>query len=163
MALIHSDAVAPSGAIYVTSSDLHRLQALVEGYRLEGREAASTLQRLEDELDRSVVLDASEIPPDAVRLDSGVVLLDLDSGEELRFTLVLPSRSNLDEGRISVLAPLGMAALGYRVGDHIEWDVPAGRRRLRVRGVIHRPETRDDHRHGAFHPADDGGYRREIA
>jgi regulator of nucleoside diphosphate kinase len=141
MALIQSESAAQRGAIYLTLSDLERLQALVEGYRRQGREDAPTLQRLEDELDRAVVVDATEIPPDTVTLDSRVVLLDLDSKEELLFTLVLPSRSNIDEGRISVLAPLGMAVLGYRVGSDIEWEVPAGRRRLRVQSVTYQPEA----------------------
>lgn len=163
MALIQSAPTAPSGAIYVTRSDWQRLQALLEGCRHQGREDLSTLQRLEDELDRAVVLDAAEIPPDAVTLDSRVVLLDLDSGEELQFTLVLPSRANLDEGRISVLAPLGMAVLGYRVGNDIDWEVPAGRRRLRVQRVMDQPEAAG--RPPAPHPRrpDEGGQRRGIA
>jgi regulator of nucleoside diphosphate kinase len=141
MALIQSESTTHRGAIYVTISDMGRLLALVEGYRLQGREDRSTLERLEDELDRAVVVDAREIQPDVVTLDSRVRLVDLDSGEELLFTLVLPSRSNIDEGRISVLAPLGMAVLGYRAGDDIEWEVPAGRRRLRVQTVVYQPEA----------------------
>jgi regulator of nucleoside diphosphate kinase len=127
------------GTIYITNPDMERLSALVEGYRLQGREDRHTLQRLEDELDRAVVVDPSEVSADLVTLDSQVLLVDLDSGEQMLFTLVLPSRSNVEAGRISVLAPLGMAVLGYRVGDEIEWEVPAGRRRLRVQSVICQP------------------------
>ena len=129
------------GTIYITSTDLGRLSALIEGYRLRGREDSNTLQRLEDELERAVVVDARDLPPDVVTLDSQVLLVDLDSGEELRFRVVLPSRANADEGRISVLAPLGMAVLGYRVGEDIDWEVPAGRRRLRVERVTDQPEA----------------------
>ena len=76
-----------------------------------------------------------------MRSSSRVHLTDLDSGEELLFTVVFPSRANADEGRISVLAPLGTAVLGYRAGDLIEWDVPGGRRRLRVLRVVYQPES----------------------
>lgn len=141
MAMGQPDQSVPAGAIYVTLSDAGRLAALVEGYRELGREDDATLRRLEGELDRAVLVDAHELPPDVVTLDSRVLLVDLDSGEELLFTLVLPSRANLEEGRISVLAPLGMAVLGYRAGDLIEWEVPARRRRLRVERVIERPEA----------------------
>jgi len=99
------------------------------------------LEVLEEELDRAVVVDTEHLPPDVVTLDSRVQLIDLDSGEELLFTVVLPSRANADEGRISVLAPLGMGVLGYRSGDVIEWDVPGGRRRLRVTHVPYQPEA----------------------
>jgi regulator of nucleoside diphosphate kinase len=43
--------------------------------------------------------------------------------------------------KVSVLAPLGMAVLGYRVGDTFEWEVPAGVRRLRVEDVSFQPES----------------------
>jgi regulator of nucleoside diphosphate kinase len=141
MTQVQPQTTVERGAIYLTTSDRQRLLALVEGYRLQGREDGSTLERLEEEIDRAVVVDAQEIPPDVVTLDSRVVLSDLDTGEQLVFTLVLPSRSNVDAGRISVLAPLGTAVLGYRAGDDIEWEVPAGRRRLRVQSVTYQPEA----------------------
>ena len=141
MTSLRSDAARPEGPIYMTVSDMERLMALVEGYRLQGREDAN-LDVLEGELDRALVMDAGRrMPSDVVTLDSRVLVWDLDSGEERLFTLVLPSKANVDEGRISVLAPLGMAVLGYRTGDEIEWDVPGGRRRLMVRRVIHQPEA----------------------
>lgn len=141
MAIVQSKGTADAGTIYVTHSDRERLSALIEGYRVHGREDPGALQRLEDELDRAVVVDPGEVPADVVTLDSRVLLADLDSGEEILFTLVLPSRANADAGRISVLAPLGMAVLGYRAGDGIEWEVPAGRRRLRVKSVMDQPES----------------------
>ena len=141
MTLIQPQTTVQRGAIYLTTPDRQRLLALVEGYRVQGREDRSTLERLEEEIDRAVVVEAHEIPPDVVTLDSRVALFDLDTGEQLVFTLVLPSRSNVDAGRISVLAPLGMAVLGYRAGDDIEWEVPAGRRRLRVQSVTYQPEA----------------------
>ena len=141
MTSVQSDETRPEGPIYMTVSDMERLMALVKGYRLQGRED-SNLDVLEAELDRALVMDAGRrMPSDVVTLDSRVLVWDLDSGEERLFTLVLPSKANVDEGRISVLAPLGMAVLGYRTGDEIEWDVPGGRRRLMVRRVNHQPEA----------------------
>src|SRR4051812_40202878 len=136
MTTVQPTAIREMGAIYVTPPDKERLTALLEGHRRYGREDGRTLEALEEELDRAVVVDAEELPADVVTLDSRVRLTDLDSGEELLFAVVLPSRANADEGRISVLAPLGMAVLGYRSRDVIEWDVPGGRRRLRVQHVL---------------------------
>jgi regulator of nucleoside diphosphate kinase len=42
---------------------------------------------------------------------------------------------------VSVLAPIGTAVLGYRVGDEIEWEVPSGVRRLKVEDVPFQPEN----------------------
>ena len=141
MTQVQYHATSPEGPIYMTVSDMVRLMALVKGYRDSGREP-DNLDVLEAELDRALVMDAGRrLPSDVVTLDSRVLVVDLDSGEERLFTLVLPSKANIDEGRISVLAPLGMAVLGYRSGREIAWDVPGGRRRLMVRRVVHQPEA----------------------
>jgi regulator of nucleoside diphosphate kinase len=141
MKSVQNDTTRRERPIHMTISDMERLIALVKGYRLQGREDAN-LDALEVELERALVMGAGRrLPSDVVTLDSRVVVVDLDSGQERTFTVVLPSRANVDEGRISVMAPLGMAVLGYRSGDEIEWDVPGGRRRFMVRRVIHQPEA----------------------
>lgn len=141
MTTLRPPAAREKGAIYVTASDQKRLLALVEARRMYGREDPRTLEALEEELDRAVVVEATEVPPDVVTVGSRVHLVDLDTGEQLLFTVVLPSRANADDGRISVLAPLGTAVLGYRTRDVFEWDVPGGRRHLRVLRVIYQPES----------------------
>lgn len=141
MTTVRPDVAVEKGIIYLTAADIDRLHRLIEGYRLGGREDRRNLDRLAEELDRAVVVDASDLPPDVVALDSRVHLVDLDAREKLDFTVVLPARANFDEGRVSVLAPLGTAVLGYRTGDYIEWEVPGGRRRLRVKHVVQKWEA----------------------
>ena len=68
-------------------------------------------------------------------------LIDLDSGEELVYTLVFPNEADLRQDKISVLAPIGTAMLGYQVGDTFEWPVPDGVRRLQVKDVLYQPEA----------------------
>jgi regulator of nucleoside diphosphate kinase len=73
-------------------------------------------------------------------MNSTVRLRDLDTGEEETYTLVYPAQANVEENRISVLAPVGTAIIGYRVGDAVTWRVPGGRVRLRVEEVLYQPE-----------------------
>jgi regulator of nucleoside diphosphate kinase len=74
-------------------------------------------------------------------MNSRAELLDLESRERMDFTLVFPIDADIEAGRISVLAPLGTAMLGYRVGDEIIWKVPYGTRRLKVTAVHFQPEA----------------------
>jgi regulator of nucleoside diphosphate kinase len=74
-----------------------------------------------------------------------VSLIDLDSAEEMVLTLVFPRDADLNQDKISVLAPIGTAVLGYHVGDTIEWEVPDGTRRLEVRKIIYQPEASGDY------------------
>lgn len=99
------------------------------------------LKALESELDRAQVVAPEAVPADVITMNSRAELLDLDTGERMEFTLVSPSEANIDEGKISVLAPLGTAMLGYRVGDEFEWTVPYGLRRLKVTNVRFQPEA----------------------
>jgi regulator of nucleoside diphosphate kinase len=135
MTIVRSEAAVEKGAIYLTVADMNRLEMLIEGYRLGGRGDRRNLDTLAEELERAVVVDASDLPPDVVTLGSHVSLVDLDAREKLAFTVVLPAKANFDEGRVSVLAPLGTAVLGYRADDYIEWEVPGGRRRLQLEHV----------------------------
>jgi regulator of nucleoside diphosphate kinase len=64
-----------------------------------------------------------------------VRILDLSNGTRQELTLVGPAEANVSARRISVLAPLGTALLGYREGDEVEWLMPGGVRRLRIESV----------------------------
>lgn len=73
-------------------------------------------------------------------MNSKVRLRDLDTEETETYTLVYPDKADASDGRISVLAPVGTAIIGYQVGDTIDWPVPAGLRRLKVEAVLYQPE-----------------------
>jgi regulator of nucleoside diphosphate kinase len=62
-------------------------------------------------------------------------VLDLTSGARHEWKLVFPAEADVSAQRISVLAPLGTALLGYGEGDEFEWEVPGGLRRIRVEKV----------------------------
>ncbi len=78
-------------------------------------------------------------------MNSRVRLSDISKAEKLVYTLVFPRDADSATGRISVLAPVGTAILGCRVGDIIEWQVPAGTRRLKIEEVLYQPEAAGDY------------------
>ena len=132
--------------IYITELDLARLKKLIEAARDSGVDSNTPyMNKLEDELDRANIVDPKEIAMDAITMRSKVRLKDLESGKEMIYSLVFPNEADVDEGRISVLAPVGTAMIGYRVGDIIEWEVPAGLRRLKVEEVLYQPEASGDY------------------
>lgn len=66
------------------------------------------------------------------------------SGESNTYSLVFPTEADFAEGKISVLAPIGTAILGYRQGDTIEWPVPSGLCKLKVEEIVYQPEAAGD-------------------
>jgi regulator of nucleoside diphosphate kinase len=128
--------------IYVTSDDRKRLQALLS--RPTEAMDRDDVSGLVGEVQRAVVVPVSEIPPDVITMNTRARLLDLDQRRTLDYTVVYPEDADFAAGRISVVAPIGAAMLGYRVGDEIEWVVPSGPRRLRVEAILYQPESAGD-------------------
>ena len=121
-------------AIVVTRADAARLRDLLSS-RAQFERDQDHLQELAGELERARIVEESEVPPDVLTMHRPVSLLDLATGTRRELTLVLPRDADPGAGRISVLAPLGTALLGYRAGDEIEWRMPGGLRRLRIEAV----------------------------
>ena len=132
-----------SRTIFVTHRDLERLTRLLESD--PSRRDTGAREALEQELGRAVVVESAQVPADVVTMNSRVRFEDLDTGEQLEMTLVYPGNAEVDQSKISVLAPVGSALLGLSVGQSIRWPVPGGKNRnLRVVGVTYQPEAAGD-------------------
>lgn len=116
---------------------MKRLRPLVERMK-NSRDDLGTLQQ---ELERARVVAPKEVPSDVVTMNSKARVRDVATDEEMTYTLVFPEQADIEQGKISVVAPIGTAMLGQRVGDEFEWQVPAGSVRLRVEEVLYQPEA----------------------
>jgi regulator of nucleoside diphosphate kinase len=124
----------------VTEFDLRRLDALFERIRDQVR-PPPTLTLLEREVSHAIVVNPKEVPATVVTMNSEVEVVDLETEERRRLTVVFPSMAGIDGGRISVLSPLGTALLGTREGASVAWHTPRGLRQLRIERVIFQPEA----------------------
>jgi regulator of nucleoside diphosphate kinase len=131
--------------IYITEYDMKRLRELIAEAKRLDRRGNEYLESLEAELSRGKLVAPTEVPPDVVTMNSRVGLVDLDTEEEMVYTLVFPQEADITQSKISVLAPIGTAILGYRVGDTLTWQVPDGIRRLRVKQILYQPEAAGDY------------------
>jgi len=132
-------------AIHITQFDLDRLEellAVADEFNYRGR---GDLKKLEEELHRARVMDSRDVSPTIVTMNSRVRLRDIDTGEQMEFTLVFPKDADIKARKLSVLAPIGTAILGYSVGDTIEWNVPAGIRRIKIEELLYQPEAAGDY------------------
>jgi regulator of nucleoside diphosphate kinase len=130
--------------IYITELDYNRLSGLIDRTRERNAADREYLNKLEAELERAEIVEPKAIPADVITMRSKVRLKDLVSGESATYSLVFPTEANFADGKISVLAPIGTAILGYRRGDTIEWPVPSGMRRLKVEEILYQPESAGD-------------------
>jgi regulator of nucleoside diphosphate kinase len=127
--------------IHITDYDLTRLKELLHvGISFAERDR-ELLEALQGELDRAHIVEPTAVPQDVVTMNSRVRLTDAETNEEQVYTVVFPSDANVEQRKISVLAPIGTAILGYRVGDRVEWRVPGGIKKLRIEEILYQPEA----------------------
>jgi regulator of nucleoside diphosphate kinase len=126
--------------IVITDVDHARLEALLTSEFAAAIGPVEFLDDLRAELRRAHVVAPRRVPRDVVTMNSVVTLRDLASREVETYALVYPEFADIANARLSVLAPVGTAILGQRVGDVIKWRVPAGWRKLKVERVLFQPE-----------------------
>lgn len=128
-------------SVLLSETDFASLNTLIDGLKLSPSDDSDRLRVLEAELESAEVLKGRQMPSNVVRMNSQVHVLDLGSGDDTVYTLVYPQEADMDRHRVSVLAPLGAALLGSRVGQVITPMTPRGRRRLRVGAIVYQHDA----------------------
>lgn len=82
------------------------------------------IAKLEADLRNAKILDESDLGTEIVRIGSKVKLLDMDYNEELEFKIL--GKSDIDNGIISDLSPVGSAIMNKKVGEIAEVHTPSG-------------------------------------
>lgn len=104
-------------------------------------ERSALLDSLEAELNRARVVASDEIPRYVVTMNTRVQLIDTATGEKVDYTLVFPSDADLQQGKLSILSDLGVAIIGFSVGDTVECLFPDGVRRIKIGMIYFQPEA----------------------
>ncbi len=128
--------------VIMSSLDVERLERLLTTPALAGSPASAKLLA---EIDRADIREPAKMPPDVVTMNSRLTCREVQQGLLRELTLVYPDQANSDRGYISVLAPVGMALLGLRIGQTIEWPGPDGKPlTLEVTALAYQPEAAGD-------------------
>lgn len=130
--------------IYITSVDRDKLTNILMSPTIQAGPNKEHLAELHKELERAVIVEPREIPADVVTMNTRFRMRDMKTDEVSEYTLVFPHEADIDQKKLSVLAPLGMGLLGYRAGDVFEWTVPGGKRVIKVEEVLYQPEASGD-------------------
>lgn len=131
-------------AILISSRDMQKLEQLLDSLPPH---SAVDIDLLRAELERAQVFDPEDMPADVVTMNSRVRFKVEPSGKEYELSLVYPRDINGGSDQISILAPVGSALLGLRVGQQIEWPGVHGKPiRVRIVDVLYQPEREGEYR-----------------
>ena len=122
--------------IHITELDKARLLSLL------AVEQAPDIFELEHEIERAIVVDPLQVPPDVVTMNSRA-LVQLDD-EAVEVSLVYPEDADGSAGKLSICSGIGMAMLGYKEGDAFDWRVNDRTRHIRIEKVLYQPEAAGD-------------------
>lgn len=124
--------------IVVTRPDYERLSDLADAAM---HSASSAAEELAAELDRARIVEADEIAPDVVTMHARFIFRDEAHGTTRTASLVYPGEQNIDEGRISILTPMGAALLGLSEGQSITLEGRDGApRTLTILRLLSQPQ-----------------------
>ncbi|MEO8845591.1 MAG: nucleoside diphosphate kinase regulator [Kofleriaceae bacterium] len=123
--------------IVITDLDRQRLLSVLDHY-------ASAADALDWELHRATIVPHGLVAADVVTMNSDVVYEDCATGARRAVRVVYPQYADASHSRVSVLAPVGSALLGLKVGQQIDWELPSGRRSVFVVEVRYQPEANGD-------------------
>ncbi len=122
--------------LILTKEDHRLLTSYLNG--LFGKTAfdRKNLEDLRGELRKAKLVSSDSIPLDIVRLNSKVAIKAEDDTRVMNVILVTPDKANIKEQKISIFAPIGTALIGFRKGQQINWEVPAGKKTFTILEVI---------------------------
>lgn len=114
--------------LLITKNDYEIIMAYLQhgffGRRTFSRQDA---EYLKEEISKAKVVRPEELPADVVQLNSTVLIEDEDK-KPMQLMLVTPDKADISQKKISVLAPIGTALIGFRKGQKVSWKVPSGKK-----------------------------------
>ena len=116
------------------TSSYHKLLKKIAKSNLSAT-SAKEINLLTQELDRGNIVEDNAIENDIIRINSEVIIEDMSTQKQMKFQIVLPSQANIKESKYSVLVPLSVAIIGFKVNDQVDWELPAGNKTLKVIAV----------------------------
>ena len=93
-------------------------------------------QELKNELKKATLVNEADFPGDVVRLNSRVKIKSGKKDEIMELMIVTPDKADIKKRKISIMAPLGTALIGFRQGQKVNWQVPSGKKTFTIMEVI---------------------------
>lgn len=116
-----------------SSADYKLLRELI--LKSKNNTNAKEANQLSQELDRAVVSKGELIDESIIRINSTVTIEDVKANKQMKIQIVLPSAADVKQSKISILAPLSVAIIGFKENDQVDWELPAGIKTLKIVAV----------------------------
>lgn len=125
--------LAPTASpVVLLKTDYEVLNSYVKNLQGMQVNEKENYRKLSEELKKASLVEDKDFPKDVVRLDSTVVIKDLTTNRNMTVTIVLPQKADIKQKKVSVLAPVGTALIGFKKGQIVSWNVPSGKKDFEI-------------------------------
>ena len=118
----------------ITNTDYNTLKTLIANCPQHLKTAE--LGKLNQELDKADIVEETALDKDVIKTNSSFEAEDIATSKKMKLQLTLPEDANINEKKISIFSPLGVAMLGFRKGMTIQWALPGGLKQIRILDVL---------------------------
>ena len=118
--------------LVIRKDDYSLLTSYLNNARMQSTFNRRDAEDLQAELKKAKLVNADDFPNDVVGLNSKVRIKADGKNHEMELTIVTPDKANIKEKKISIMAPIGTALIGFRQGQKVKWKVPAGNKTFTI-------------------------------
>jgi regulator of nucleoside diphosphate kinase len=118
--------------LVLRKDDYTLLSSYLNNMRAQSNFDRHNAEELTGELKKATLVNNDDFPPDVVGLNSKVRIKTDGKNEEMELIIVMPERANIKEKKISIMAPIGTALIGFRRGQKVKWKVPSGNKTFTI-------------------------------
>ncbi|HEV9035736.1 MAG TPA: GreA/GreB family elongation factor [Puia sp.] len=107
---------------------------------------AKTIQLLWERLRNAIIIDNNLFPRDVARLNSTLIVKNLETNLAVAYTIVLPRDVDRRKNKVSILSPIGIALIGLKKGLCFNWERLARKKNFAVLEIYNSPSLERSHR-----------------
>jgi regulator of nucleoside diphosphate kinase len=126
--------------LVLRTDDYEIIQSYLRNSFLKHSFDMKNAEELKLELKRAKLVSPDKFPADVVRLNSKVKIKEDNNDKVLEIMVVTPDKADIKGGKISVMAPIGAALIGFRQGQKVKWQVPSGKKTFVIMEVSNHKE-----------------------
>lgn len=105
-------------------------------YELIIKQRTPEVRQLGEELSKAEIVKDNVLKKNIVSLNSIVEFIDESINKPIRIQIVLPDEANLELYKVSILAPISIALIGFKERDQFSWKMQSGTKYLTILKVV---------------------------
>lgn len=125
--------------IFIMRDDHNLITRYINAFKKIRCIDGKTITLLWERFRNAIVIEKNLFPRDVARLNSTVIVKNLQTNLAIAYTIVLPREVDKRKNKVSILSPIGIALIGLKKGLCFSWERLAHKKNFSVLEVYNSP------------------------